>query len=391
MSLIFAAELLLAMLASAAVSFLLVYALATYGAGMSPSRAVLAFTSIFFPVIALLFRRAVFGWYGTVSRTQEFLVLGGGTMARKFAETYDNSTSSQKLRFISDAPDRGAGPVDHNGESLVSTNVMEQLRSAGREVAGVVIAEEPENISAALTEALVRLHFERLPVYTMESFYETFWQKVPVMALDGVWPLQKGFPLSTDTPYASLKRIMDLGCAVAALIVLAPVFGIVALIVRRESSGPVIFKQERLGWHRQPFMVLKFRTMYQRTEEGSLYTASNDARITRSGRWLRKLRLDELPQLWNVLKGDMSIIGPRAEWVKCVAEYENFIPSYHFRHLVKPGITGWAQVNYPYGANLEDAIQKLKYDLYYIRHYSLKLDAMIVLKTIHVMFLAKGK
>jgi lipopolysaccharide/colanic/teichoic acid biosynthesis glycosyltransferase len=166
---------------------------------------------------------------------------------------------------------------------------------------------------------------------------------------------------------------------------------IVALIVRLESRGSVIFRQERVGWHRRSFMVLKFRTMYEREEEGSIYTQTNDNRITPSGKWLRKLRLDELPQLWNVLVGDMSLIGPRAEWIKCVAQYEDYIPSYHFRHLVKPGITGWAQVNYPYGANREDAIQKLKYDLYYIRHYSLKLDAMIVLKTIHVVFLAKGK
>jgi lipopolysaccharide/colanic/teichoic acid biosynthesis glycosyltransferase len=109
------------------------------------------------------------------------------------------------------------------------------------------------------------------------------------------------------------------------------------------------------------------------------------------GRWLRKLRLDELPQLINVLKGDMSLIGPRAEWIRCVERYEGKIPSYHLRHLVKPGITGWAQVNYPYGESEEDALQKLKYDLYYIRHYSLRLDAMIVLKTLHIMLWGKGQ
>ena len=126
-------------------------------------------------------------------------------------------------------------------------------------------------------------------------------------------------------------------------------------------------------------------------DDGDIYTRENDARITRTGRWLRKLRLDELPQLWNVLKGDMSLIGPRAEWEKCVERYEKKIPFYHFRHLVKPGITGWAQVNYPYGESEEDALNKLQYDLYYIRHYSLKLDAMIVLKTVHTMLFGKGR
>src|SRR5438874_7275275 len=125
--------------------------------------------------------------------------------------------------------------------------------------------------------------------------------------------------------------------------------------------------------------------------EADLYTRENDPRIFPVGRWLRKLRLDELPQLWNVLNGELSLIGPRAEWIECVDQYREKIPFYHFRHLVKPGITGWAQVNYPYGESEEDAIQKLTYDLYYIRHYSLKLDAMIVLKTIYTMFAGKGR
>jgi lipopolysaccharide/colanic/teichoic acid biosynthesis glycosyltransferase len=120
------------------------------------------------------------------------------------------------------------------------------------------------------------------------------------------------------------------------------------------------------------------------------YTKPGDARITRAGRLLRAGRLDELPQLWNVLMGQMSLIGPRAEWDRLVAEYEREIPSYHFRHLVKPGITGWAQVNYRYGSGVEDTLRKLEYDLYYIRNVSFMLDASIVLKTLHVMLLRKG-
>ncbi len=122
-----------------------------------------------------------------------------------------------------------------------------------------------------------------------------------------------------------------------------------------------------------------------------IYTRPNDPRITRVGRWLRNLRLDELPQLWNVLRGEMSLIGPRAEWVVCAERYEKNIPFYHFRHLVKPGITGWAQVNYPYGESEADAIEKLKFDLYYIRNYSLKLDLMIVLKTVFTVLFGKGQ
>ncbi len=129
-----------------------------------------------------------------------------------------------------------------------------------------------------------------------------------------------------------------------------------------------------------------------RPNDGSdAYTAKGDLRITRIGKFLRTYRLDELPQMLNVLSGDMSLIGPRAEWDKLVTDYEQQIPCYHFRHLVKPGITGWAQVNYPYGANLDDTLRKLEYDLYYIRHFSLQIDASIVLKTIHIMLFGKGR
>ncbi|PYL40887.1 MAG: polyprenyl glycosylphosphotransferase, partial [Verrucomicrobia bacterium] len=165
-----------------------------------------------------------------------------------------------------------------------------------------------------------------------------------------------------------------------------------------ESGRPAIFRQSRVGREGHIFTAYKFRTMFIRdpneatTEETTdLYTRKGDLRVTRAGRWLRKLRLDELPQLWNVFKGDMSLIGPRAEWVRCAQRYQKKIPSYHFRHLVKPGITGWAQVNYPYGESDEDAVEKLQYDLYYIRHYSLTLDAMIVLKTVHTMLFGKGR
>jgi lipopolysaccharide/colanic/teichoic acid biosynthesis glycosyltransferase len=138
------------------------------------------------------------------------------------------------------------------------------------------------------------------------------------------------------------------------------------------------------------FAIVKLRTM-RASGGGDTYTRAGDPRITRIGQFLRNTRLDEVPQLWNVLRGDMSLIGPRAEWVKLVDEYEKKIPCYHFRHLVKPGITGWAQVNYNYGESVEDTLRKLEYDLYYIRYFSFVLDASIVLKTVHLMLFGKGR
>jgi lipopolysaccharide/colanic/teichoic acid biosynthesis glycosyltransferase len=181
--------------------------------------------------------------------------------------------------------------------------------------------------------------------------------------------------------------------AATAIIICSPLFIIVPLLIWMEDGRPVFFRQERVGRDGRRFILFKFRTMRQRVDQGheDIYTRKGDRRITSVGRWLRKLRLDEVPQLWNALKGDISLIGPRPEWSKCAERYEQTIPFYHFRHLVKPGITGWAQVNYPYGESNEDAVEKLKYDLYYIRHYSLKLDAMIVLKTLYTMLFGKGR
>ncbi|MFM8683716.1 MAG: sugar transferase, partial [Chthoniobacterales bacterium] len=170
-----------------------------------------------------------------------------------------------------------------------------------------------------------------------------------------------------------------------------PLMALVALAVVINSGFPILYRQERVGRGEGKFTLLKFRTMRVRKEEDDPYTRDGDTRITRVGRFLRLTRLDELPQIFNVLKGEMSIVGPRAEWSRIVADYETKIPSYHLRHLVKPGITGWAQVNYRYGSGLDDAIEKLRYDLYYIKNYSLVLDIEILLKTILKVFSFGGK
>src|SRR5438132_13443904 len=207
--------------------------------------------------------------------------------------------------------------------------------------------------------------------------------------------MQTGFQLSRASPYHYVKRMCDITLSGLLLVICVPLMAVIAAVIWLTSGRPVIFKQHRVGRDEDIFTAYKFRTM--RTEQGvevreaDLCTRENDPRILPVGRWLRKLRIDELPQLWNVFHGELSLIGPRAEWVECAVRYRNKIPFYHFRHLVKPGITGWAQVNYPYGESEEDAMQKLTYDLYYIRHYSLKLDAMIVLKTIYTMFAGKGR
>ena len=342
-----------------------------------------------FTPVSLVYRRAVGVRQRADMARLHFLVLGTGRTVESFFATYKRSTNRQTLRFIDVEGTAADGSLRSRDEE-----VLGDLQTVSPFVEGIVVTVALSEISEALRDRLVRIHFQQTPVYTLDTFYETYWRKIPVQALNPSWPLQLGFQLARGTPYQHFKRLFDVVCAAVALVVLSPLLGMIALLVLWDSGRPIIFRQERVGRGSEPFTIFKFRSMKNRPASGmdDIYTRTNDVRITRVGKWLRKLRLDELPQLWNVLRGDMSLIGPRAEWVRCAEIYENKIPSYHFRHLVKPGITGWAQVNYSYGENEEDALQKLKYDLYYIRRYSLRLEhAMIVLKTLHIMFWGKGQ
>ena len=199
-----------------------------------------------------------------------------------------------------------------------------------------------------------------------------------------------GFLLLHHRMYQRIKRITDIACAGIGLILASPLLVVTAILVAVESPGPVFFRQTRVGQDERLFVVLKFRTMKWGGETQSPYTAKNDPRVTLLGRILRFLRIDEIPQMWNVLKGEMSFIGPRAEWDILVKEYNEKIPYYSLRHVVKPGITGWAQVNYPYGNSVVDAYRKLEYDLYYVKNMSFALDLRILVKTVSVVILGKG-
>ena len=176
------------------------------------------------------------------------------------------------------------------------------------------------------------------------------------------------------------------------LLVLSPLILLTAILIKLDSRGPVIFSQERVGQNGKPFQVHKFRSMVADAEKrsGPVWATENDNRVTRVGRIIRKLRVDELPQLWNVLKGEMSFVGPRPERAYFIEQLEKEIPYYSERHSVKPGLTGWAQVSYPYGASVEDAIEKLNYDLFYTKNMSFLLDMLIVFRTVKIVLFGKG-
>jgi len=261
---------------------------------------------------------------------------------------------------------------------------------------GIIIATEG-TLPKDLLRRIMELRLGGVRIYDLTDFYERFMQKVPVLHLRDNWfALSHGFDLLHHGVELKIKRLLDLALACTFLIVALPVMAAVAVAIvldrRGNSKGPVLYRQLRTGVNGTPFYIYKFRTMVSDAESGGAQWAEqNDSRITRVGRVLRKTRLDELPQLWNVLKGEMSFIGPRPERPDFNRELEKVIPYYDLRHLVKPGITGWAQVMYVYGSSTEDALEKLQYDIYYIKNYSLLLDFFIVLKTFRVMLGRRGR
>jgi exopolysaccharide biosynthesis polyprenyl glycosylphosphotransferase len=379
-------------MAALGISSLVLYGAATFDHTMKPSRSAILGSFILFTPVSLLYRRALRAKVATASANRAFLVIGAGTLAASFYEAYCSSSNKQRLEFVDVERARVGQPIAGPGSPTIEGNLSSKLSDVSNRYSGIILAERLDAIRPELLAHLVRTQFQRTRVYTLESFYEAHWRHVPVHSIDPFWPLQMGFQLSRTSPYHYVKRVFDIVASGALLVICSPLIVALACLIWLTSGRPALFRQERVGREGHIFTAYKFRTMQMRFDENDdIYTRSGDPRVTKVGRWLRKLRLDELPQLWNVFKGDMSLIGPRAEWIKCAERYEKKIPFYHFRHLVKPGITGWAQVNYPYGESEEDAMIKLQYDLYYIRHYSLTLDAMIVLKTIHTMLFGKGR
>jgi exopolysaccharide biosynthesis polyprenyl glycosylphosphotransferase len=269
--------------------------------------------------------------------------------------------------------------------------VLTSISQSKLQVEAIVVKEAGNALPSDLPMKLVQLYFDGIPTYTLELFHQVYWRKIPLYRINPIWLFQEGFQIAREPVFERIKRGSDILLSVVGLLISLPLVAIAAIAIKLDDGGPVFFAQNRIGRHRVTFRLLKLRTMREAKGTGDPYTRQGDLRITRVGRLLRTARLDELPQLWNVFRGQMSLIGPRAEWDRLVGEYEREIPCYHFRHLVKPGITGWAQVNYRYGTGVEDTLRKLEYDLYYIRNFSFMLDASIVLKTFHVMLLQKGR
>lgn len=359
---------------------------------MGVRRSTIILTMLVTPCVTVMLRRS----YGlTKSKKTEgksLIAIGDGNGKAELSTWMKMTRNDNSVYVVGSQTGIVNSSPDSPGDKNLMMQTLEQaIQSLDKKLDAIVITCRPDELDASLLNYLVVIDFNVVPVYTIESFSAKIWQIVPLSTLSAQWALDDGFVLNRSDTYERIKRSYDIVLSGAAILVLSPILLLVACLIKLDSKGPVIFRQERIGLREKTFTLFKFRSMKVGSERGAAYTCEKDSRITRIGCLLRHTRLDELPQLFNVLRGDMSLIGPRAEWDKLVKDYERIIPFYHFRHLVKPGITGWAQVNYPYGANLEDTRNKLRYDLYYVRYFSLLLDFSIMVKTVFVMLFGKGR
>ncbi len=282
----------------------------------------------------------------------------------------------------------GLAPTPSSAEAPATTTLYDLVTKHRVDVLVVALEDRREGLP---TEQLLQCRLAGVSVVEQEALYERITGKIAVQALRPSYLIfNEGFSRQAWNELA--KRMLDLACSLVVLLLTWPLMLATAIAVRLDSPGPILFAQERVGRDGHSFTLFKFRSMRADAEQlsGPVWATQDDPRITRSGKFIRRTRLDELPQLFNVLAGHMSMIGPRPERPHFVDELAKKIPYYRQRHIVKPGLTGWAQINYRYGASLEDAIQKLQYDLFYIKNMSLLFDLSILFNTVKIVILRKG-
>ncbi|HMK56824.1 MAG TPA: TIGR03013 family XrtA/PEP-CTERM system glycosyltransferase [Dissulfurispiraceae bacterium] len=318
---------------------------------------------------------------------QNVLVLGNGDLARKMEQIMFLHRTHYAFSGYFDIPSNGtAETAQPNKETCESLSIFAKENKIDKLVVALT-----ERRGTFPLQDLLSCKFDGIEIVDAPSFYEEVMGKMLIENITPGWFIfADGFKLSRSVKL--IKRLLDIVLASMGLLVSSPLFPIIALLIKINSDGPVFYRQMRVGESGKNFWLIKFRTMKQDAESktGAVWAQKNDNRITKVGSVLRKTRLDELPQFINVLKGEMSFIGPRPERPEFVENLTKIIPYYANRHFVKPGITGWAQTRYRYGASKEDSLEKLRYDLYYIKNLNPLLDMAILIDTVKVVLFGKG-
>ncbi len=334
--------------------------------------------------------RAGFHWFFYKWRFgEQLLVLGAGEEARSMAAlVHDNPMAGFEVVGLVGSGENGEDTPPH----LRILGPEEELANIAlsRSVSRVVLAL-PERRGKVPVERLLACRMSGILVEERESMYERITGKIAVESMRPSYLIfGRGFvkaPLSI-----ALKRVIDIFASLLGLALSMPITILAVGLIKVSSRGPVLFRQSRVGQDGHVFRLIKFRTMYQDAEKesGPTWATHNDSRVTWAGKLLRPLRIDEIPQFLNILAGHMSFVGPRPERPYFVEDLSKEIPFYPMRHAVKPGLTGWAQVNHSYGASVDDAMEKLRYDLYYIKHMGPPLDLNVILRTVGVILSGKG-
>ena len=321
---------------------------------------------------------------------EKILFVGDGELAKMIGEEIQsNLDSGYTISAVFSNPGKSGLADDLNVDRVDDYDRLCEY-SLANNVSKVIVALD-EKRGHSPVKSLLNCKMHGVKILDGISFYEQIAGKILVGSVPPSWLVfSDGFHRTSMK--IMIKRGLDLSFSIIGIILSAPLQVIAAILVKATSPGPVFYKQTRVGQMGKKFKVIKFRTMRQDAEaqSGAVWAEEDDPRITYVGKIFRKLRIDELPQFWNVIKGDMSFVGPRPERPVFVEELRSMLPYYGERHSVKPGITGWAQVNYPYGASEEDALRKLEYDLFYIKHLSLVFDLYIVLKTVKTVIVGSG-
>ncbi len=353
-------------------------------------RGVFGISLVLFAIFLTVWHTLLRFWVGVRAPRLKLVILGTGHLAREL------------VREILQRPEHGlavCGFIDDDPALLGTSIVNPRVIGLPAELPQIVSEQKVDRVIVELHDRRGRLPLDELLVLKTHgvaiedatSLYEQITGKIAVENLKPSWMIfNSGFQVSKNM--LMQKRILSLVVSLLLLLLFAPVMIFVALLIKLDSRGTVLYRQERVGQDGKVFTLFKFRSMCAEAENetGPVWASQGDARVTRVGRILRRTRLDELPQIYNIFRGDMSLVGPRPERPHFVNELASMIPFYHLRHAVKPGVTGWAQINYVYGNSVRDAVEKLQYDLFYIKHMSSLFDLVILGQTIKTVLVRQG-
>lgn len=355
--------------------------------GVTLWRSNLLYAMVFAVLLLSLLRMAFAGLRSGATFKRKILVLGAGKRAKRIGDlALEAGSGFAVVGYVamSDQPPVVNGAVHRSRIDSIADHAL------GLGASEVVLALEERRNALPLAD-LLRVKTTGLFVNEISSFLERETGRVDLATVNPSWFIfSDGFTAGQRLSKGA-KRLFDIIASLAVLVLTFPVLLLAALAVKLDSRGPALYRQTRVGLYGETYRINKLRSMRIDAEaNGAVWAAENDPRVTRIGRFIRATRIDELPQLWNVLKGEMSFVGPRPERPEFVADLEQQIAFYAERHMVKPGLTGWAQVNYPYGASIDDARAKLEFDLYYAKNYTPFLDIVILLQTVRVVLWPEG-